>query len=165
MPICGPAPARARRISTGTPWQAKISTSTRAREAYFLDFARDIVAVARMPIMVTGGIRRRAAAEDALAPEDGRPGVAMVGIGQALAYDPDLPNVWRNGERAVAVPAAHWKTRALASLATMAMAKTQLRRMGAGKRPKRVSALRAVIVQQWLTRRRNRDYRNWLASR
>ena len=59
----------------GTPQLA----STRAQEAYFIDFARDIVAVARMPVMVTGGIRRRAAVEAALAPEDGRAGVARSG--------------------------------------------------------------------------------------
>ena len=41
-------------------------SSTEQREAYFVDFARDIAAVAKMPIMVTGGIRRREVAEDAL---------------------------------------------------------------------------------------------------
>lgn len=139
--------------------------STRAREAYFVDFARDIVAEAKMPIMVTGGIRRRATAEDALAPEAGRDGVAMVGIGQALAYDPDLSNEWRKGEKVVTVPAVGWKKRVLASLATMSMAKAQLRRMGAGKVPKPVSGIWAVICQQLLTMRRNRQYRAWLGNR
>ena len=139
--------------------------STRAREAYFVDFARDIVAEAKMPIMVTGGIRRRATAEDALAPEAGRDGVAMVGIGQALAYDPDLPNEWRKGEKVVTVPAVNWKKRVLASLATMSMAKAQLRRMGAGKMPMPVSGIWAVICQQLLTMRRNRQYRAWLGNR
>ena len=46
-----------------------------------------MTAIAAMPIMVTGGIRRRGVAEDALAMEDGRAGVAMVGIAQALAFD------------------------------------------------------------------------------
>ena len=36
---------------------------TLAREAYFLEFARDISKLARMPIMTTGGIRRREVAE------------------------------------------------------------------------------------------------------
>ena len=39
---------------------------TLAREAYFLEFARDIAKVARMPLMVTGGIRRRAVAEQVI---------------------------------------------------------------------------------------------------
>ena len=118
-----------------------------------------------MPIMVTGGIRRRATAIDALAPEDGRPGVAMIGIGQAMAYDPDLPNDWRKAETVVTVPAVQWKRRPLASLATMAMAKAQLHRMGDGKAPKRVSPIWSVIVQQLQGRRRNRQYRAWLAAR
>ena len=57
-----------------------------------------------MPVMVTGGIRRRAIAEAALAPERGRAGVAMVGLAQALAYAPDLPNRWQAGEAVVEVP-------------------------------------------------------------
>ncbi|WP_272833784.1 NADH:flavin oxidoreductase/NADH oxidase family protein [Paracoccus fistulariae] len=139
--------------------------STRAREAYFVDFARDIVAEAAMPIMVTGGIRRRATAAEALAPEEGREGVAMVGIGQALAYDPDLPNAWRGGEKVVTVPSVQWKKRALASLATMAMARAQLRRMGAGKSPRRVWPVGAVLSDQIRTLHRNRSYRAWLGKR
>lgn len=74
--------------SPGLPNRAKEApkrASTARREAYFLAFARDIVVVAAMPVMVTGDIRSRAVAED------GRPGVVMVGIAQALAYAPDLP--------------------------------------------------------------------------
>ena len=140
--------------------------STRAREAYFLDFARDIVAVAKMPVMVTGGIRRRATAEDALAPEDGRAGVAMIGVAQILAYAPDLPNQWRRAERAVDVPAAHWKNRPLSGLATMAMTKLQLRRMGQGEAPNPTPWAPAALIGDLLrTRRRNRQYRHWLQGR
>src|SRR2546427_10187552 len=53
-----------------------------AREAYFLEFAREIATVATMPLMVTGGIRRREVAEQVLAS-----GVAMVGIATALAIE------------------------------------------------------------------------------
>lgn len=141
------------------------SASTRAREAYFVDFARDIVAEAQMPVMVTGGIRRRGTAVDALSPEDGRDGVDMIGIGQALAYAPDLPDQWRKAETVVTVPAVRWQKRALASLATMAMTKAQLRRMGQRRSPKPISAIRAVIVQQFLNRWRNRQYRAWLNKR
>lgn len=140
--------------------------STRAREAYFVDFARDIVAAAQMPIMVTGGIRRRATAEDALAPEDGRAGVAMVGIAQALAYQPDLPNLWHSAEDVVEIPSVSWKNRTLAGLATMGMTKLQLRRMGAGKAPRRARWVPGLLVlDQIRTRRRNRQYRAWLHKR
>lgn len=137
--------------------------STRAREAYFVDFARDVVAVADMPIMVTGGIRRRATAEAALAPEDGRPGVAMVGIGQALAYVPDLPNRWHQAEAVVKVPQVRWKNRAVSGLANMAMTKLQLRRLGKGRAPKANAWAPLVLIRDRLRMsRRSRRYRDWL---
>ena len=140
--------------------------STRAREAYFVEFARDIVAQAKMPVMVTGGIRRRATAEDALAPEDGRPGVAMVGLARALAFVPDLPNLWRQRETVAAIPAIRWRQGALNGLATMAMAKLQLRRMGAGKAPKADAWAPGVVACDLLrTQRRNGQYRQWLRRR
>lgn len=142
------------------------AASTRAREAYFVDFARDIVAVARMPVLVTGGIRRRATAEAALAPEDGRAGVAMVGLAQALAFAPDLPNRWREGEAVVEVPLIRWKNRPLSSLAIMAMAKLQLRRLGAGKAPKPGAwAPGVAVLDQIRTIWRSRRYRAWLRAR
>ena len=149
----------------GRPQQTSKRASTARREAYFLDFARDIVAAAEMPIMVTGGIRSRATAEDALAPEDGRPGVAMVGIAQALAYAPDLPNRWQRRDEVIAVPKVAWKNN-LASLATMALTKLQLQRMGRGKQPTFSAwAPLALVRDQLRTRRLNRGYRNWLAHR
>ena len=146
----------------GRPQQA----STRAREAYFVDFARDIVAEARMPIMVTGGIRRRAIAEAALAPEGDRAGVAMVGLAQALAYAPDLPKRWQAGEAAVDVPMVRWKNRALSGLATMALTKLQLRRLGAGRGPRPQAWAPWVLIRDRLRMaRRSRRYRSWLQSR
>jgi 2,4-dienoyl-CoA reductase-like NADH-dependent reductase (Old Yellow Enzyme family) len=149
----------------GRPQQQAKRASTRKREAYFLDFARDIVAVAAMPIMVTGGIRSRAMAQGALAPEDGRAGVAMVGIAQALAYAPDLPKRWQPREEMIDVPKVDWKG-GLASLATMAMTKLQLQRMGRGKTPTfRLWAPWVLVRDQLRTRRLNSRYRTWLQSR
>lgn len=146
----------------GAPQKA----STRVREAYFIDFARDIQAAAKMPIMVTGGIRRRAVAEEALAPEDGKAGVAMVGIAQALAFAPDLPNQWHDQEHVVSLPEITFKKQGVASLARMGVTKFQLRRMGRGKAPKPgVSPLWALIAQQAQTMRRNRQYQTWLKQR
>src|SRR5260370_17712884 len=61
--------------------------STAAREAYFLCFALALSAVARMPVMVTAGFPRPAPARPALKPNKGRPGVAMVGITRATAFE------------------------------------------------------------------------------
>lgn len=136
------------------------------REASFVDFARDVVAVARMPVLVTGGIRRRATAEAALTPEDGRPGTAMVGFAQALAWAPDLPNRWRAGEAVVELPVVRWKSRPLTSLATMALAKRQLRRLGAGRSSGSGAWAPGVVAcDQIRTLWRSRRYRAWLQSR
>ena len=109
---------------------------------------------------------RRATAEDALAPEDGRPGVAMVGLARALAFVPDLPNLWRQRETVAAIPAIRWRQGALNGLATLAMAKLQLRRMGAGKAPKADAWAPGVVACDLLrTQRRNGQYRQWLRRR
>jgi 2,4-dienoyl-CoA reductase-like NADH-dependent reductase (Old Yellow Enzyme family) len=133
---------------------------TLAREAYFVEFARDIRKVARMPVMVTGGIRRKVVAEQVIGS-----GVDMVGIGTALAIDPALPNAWRLGkEAAPELPPIHWKNKAMASLANMATVKFQLRRLSKGRRTyAAVSPLRALLVQQAATVCRARQYRRWVA--
>lgn len=58
--------------------------STRKREAYFIDYAERIRAVAKMPLMVTGGFRSRAAMEEALAGA-----CDVIGIGRPLISDPE----------------------------------------------------------------------------
>lgn len=135
---------------------------TLAREAYFLEFAQDIRAVAKMPIMVTGGIRRLAVAEEVI-----RSGVDMVGIGTALAINPRLPRVWLAGQQAAPVlPPITWKNKALASLANMAAVKFQLRQLSRGKPTNaRVSPLRALILQQTSDAWRARKYRRWVSER
>ena len=142
------------------------SGGTAAREAYFLDFARDVSAVARMPVMVTGGIRRRAVAEQALRPSEGRPGVAMVGIASAFAFEPKLAEKWKDDEALdVQIPSVGWRNKAYASLARMALVKLQLRRLGRGRQPKpNASPLLSLIRQQIITKRRTRLYRTWVSQ-
>ncbi len=135
---------------------------TLAREAYFVEFARDIRKVARMPVMVTGGVRRRPVAEEVVAS-----GVDMVGIGTALAIDPYLPRDWQAGKNnAPQLPPITWKNKTMASLANMAMVKFQLRRLSQGKASNpQVSPLRAFILQQLATELRTRQYRRRMARR
>jgi 2,4-dienoyl-CoA reductase-like NADH-dependent reductase (Old Yellow Enzyme family) len=135
---------------------------TLAREAYFLDFARDIAAVATMPLMVTGGIRRRGVADRAV-----DSGIAMVGIATALAIEPDLPRNWRLGHRAVpALKPINWKSKPLAATAHMAAVKYQLTRLSRRRRTApRVSPAWALIVSQADARRRAQRYRRWIAGR
>lgn len=132
---------------------------TLAREAYFLEFARDITAVARMPLMVTGGVRRRTVAEQVI-----DSGVAMVGIATALSIDPALPRHWRDGKHSEPnLRPITWKSKTLGSLANMAVVKFQLNRLSAGRTTKPdVSPLRALILQQIATACQTRRYRLWM---
>lgn len=141
-------------------------SSTAAREAYFIDFARDIAGVATMPVMVTGGIRRRAVAEAALSPEGDRIGVAMLGIATAMTVEPALPARWRAGESLeIDLPSLKWKNRALAAGATMAIAKLRLRRIAAGKIMKRTpSPMLTFIGDQLRTHRLAKRYRAWMLA-
>jgi 2,4-dienoyl-CoA reductase-like NADH-dependent reductase (Old Yellow Enzyme family) len=131
---------------------------TLAREAYFLEFARDLAAVATLPLMTTGGIRRRAVAEQVLAG-----GVAMVGVASALALQPELPNAWFAGQDLDATPTpVTWKDKGLAGLATMALVKRRLRALGAGRgSPRRYSPLFTLVVDQLRTKRLVGRYRRW----
>lgn len=135
---------------------------TLAREAYFIEFAKDLRAVANMPLMVTGGIRRRPVAEQVI-----ESGVAMVGIGTALAIDPHLPRGWRNGQdSAPALRPITWKNKVLASLGNMAAVKFQLRRLSRGKLTvPEISPVWALLLQQVATGLRARTYRRWMRRR
>ncbi len=134
---------------------------TLAREAYFLEFASEIAAIAKMPVMVTGGIRRRAVVEQVLAS-----GVAMAGIATALAVDPNLPRDWRNGgDSQPLLQPVRWNNKTLAALATMSVVKFQLRRLSQGRNPKPgVSPLRALLLDQIRAARRTKQYRKWVQA-
>lgn len=135
---------------------------TLAREAYFLEFAREIRAVASMPIMVTGGIRRAPVAQQVL-----DSGIELVGIGTALAIDPNLPRDWQLGlGNAPQLPPITWNNKVLASLANMAVVKYQLRRLSQGSQSTpEVSPAWALLVQQLADLLSTRRYRSWMARR
>jgi 2,4-dienoyl-CoA reductase-like NADH-dependent reductase (Old Yellow Enzyme family) len=135
---------------------------TLAREAYFLSFAQDLVATARMPLMTTGGIRRLAVAHQVLAG-----GVAVVGMASALAQQPDLPACWQRGDDAAApLQPVNWKDKVLAALASMALVKRRLRLLGGGQAAAgRLSPVWTLLLDQWRTRRLTRRYRAWLGAR
>jgi len=64
-----------------------LKASTVKREAYFLEYAQAIHAVAKMPILMPGGFRSRAGMEAALASGD----VDVIGLARPLCTQPDLP--------------------------------------------------------------------------
>lgn len=61
------------------------AASTRAREAYFLDYARQVRPRASMPLMITGGMRAVATMNEAL--DSGA--CELIGIGRPLCVSPD----------------------------------------------------------------------------
>ena len=129
---------------------------TLAREAYFLEMAGELASVANMPVMVTGGIRRLAIVEQVL-----DSGIAMAGIGTALAIEPQLVKRWREGQNShPQLPPIRWKRKPLAALASMAVVKFQLNRLSRGRKTRPdVSALWALILDRVYIARRTRQYR------
>ncbi|WP_405876216.1 NADH:flavin oxidoreductase/NADH oxidase family protein [Streptomyces sp. NBC_00005] len=132
---------------------------TKAREAYFLTLAEELVATSPLPLMLTGGIVRRPVAEEVLAS-----GVALVGMGSALSVDPDLPNHWREGTDAkVELSPVLIKDKSLAAAASMSRIRYQLRRI-AHSRPTnpQVNPTLALLRESITSKRSLRQYRTWL---
>ncbi|MDH6144056.1 2,4-dienoyl-CoA reductase-like NADH-dependent reductase (Old Yellow Enzyme family) [Kitasatospora sp. GP30] len=134
---------------------------TQAREAYFLDLAKELAATSPLPLMLTGGITRCDTAEQALAS-----GVAVIGMGTALAVTPDLPDRWRAGREAdQRMRPVTWSDKALASVATMAQVRRQMHRLAQGRDPKPgTHPAVALVADQPKQRRALRRYRAWLST-
>jgi 2,4-dienoyl-CoA reductase-like NADH-dependent reductase (Old Yellow Enzyme family) len=135
--------------------------STQAREAYFLDLATDLANTSPIPLMLTGGITRQETAEKVLAN-----GVALVGMGTALAVTPDLPNRWGAGAEADGqLRRVTWSDRTLASAAGMALVRYQMRRIARGRQPAlRTHPVHALACDQLVQRRAMCRYRSWLQA-
>ncbi|WP_217166414.1 NADH:flavin oxidoreductase/NADH oxidase family protein [Streptomyces sp. AC512_CC834] len=132
---------------------------TLAREAYFLVLAKQLLATSPLPLLLTGGIRRRAVAQQVL-----DSGVAMAGMATALAIDPTLPRQWLAGREAQATaPRTLLRNKALAAAALQAVTSRQLARLGQGK-PSGTSYSPAValLVERLVRARRRRDYLTWV---
>jgi 2,4-dienoyl-CoA reductase-like NADH-dependent reductase (Old Yellow Enzyme family) len=143
---------------SGRPADAR----TVAREAYFLELAAALAETSPLPLMLTGGITRRETAEAVL-----ESGVAMVGMGTAIAVTPDLPNRWRAGREAThRLKPINWSDRTLASAASMSLVRHQMRRTTRGKDPTgRTHPLHAFVCDQRAQRRALGRYRAWLGTR
>lgn len=129
-------------ISGGTYEQPEMSggsvrSSTREREAYFLEYAQKIRArLPGTPLMVTGGFRSAHAMKAALVSG----ATDIVGLARPLVMEPDLPARILAGEdmRSVVAPI----TTGIRQVDEMAMMEVswyarQIHRMGAGKEPSR----------------------------
>lgn len=120
-----------------------VAASTRAREAYFLEYARTVRdLVGDIPVAVTGGFRSHTAMEDAVSTGE----CDLVGIGRPAATTPDAADVlltrradaviahqMRYGMRRVLGKVADLK--ALDGLLDLGWHADQLHRLGAGLAP------------------------------
>ena len=75
----------------------KIKESTKKREAYFLEYAKDIKTAIKCPLMVTGGFRTAEFMNQALADSE----LDIVGIGRPLCINPDFSKQLLSGESVV----------------------------------------------------------------
>jgi len=78
----------------------KVSASTAAREAYFLDYAKQVRPLVKMPMMITGGMRSLSVMDDALASGN----CDVVGVGRPICTDEDCGAKLLRGE-ATGLPA------------------------------------------------------------
>lgn len=145
----------------GRPIQSP-PTRTAAREAYFLELASELAETSPLPLMLTGGITRRETAETVLSS-----GVELVGMATAIAVTPDLPDRWQKGlEATEQLKPVTWSDKALASAASMALVRHQMRRITQGREPTgNTHPLYALIRDQISAGRALRRYRRWLGTR
>jgi len=145
-----------------------------SREAYFLDYAREVQKIATMPLMVTGGFRTRQAMNEALSNGE----ADLIGLGRPLCVDTDAPARLLTGQLEV-LPA--WEKtlrigpgllgpgspigliKALNGFGMQGWFYTQLHRIAAGQQPNRkLGVLRAFLKMQGLDTRMAKAYRQTL---
>lgn len=82
-------------ISGGTYFPgAKSASDGAGKGPYFLEFAEAARKITSKPLMLTGGFKTKAQADDALA----RGIVDFIGLARSVIIDPSLPNNWRKSE-------------------------------------------------------------------
>ncbi|MDI9244411.1 NADH:flavin oxidoreductase/NADH oxidase family protein [Marinobacter sp. CHS3-4] len=112
-----------------------VKASTRAREAYFLEFAEKVRESVSVPLMVTGGFRSAQGMSEAVSSG----ATDLVGVARPSAIEPDFPNRILSGEPfESAVTPIKTGIKAIDNMALMEVSwyARQLGRMGKGKPPK-----------------------------
>jgi len=105
-----------------------VKESTKRREAYFLDYARSMRAVAKIPLMVTGGFRSRAGMIEALESGD----LDVIGIARPMCVETDLPARLLDGS---AEESGRYEATIVPPKAGLAWFCLQLLRIGRGQTP------------------------------
>lgn len=136
-------------ISGGTyeaPAMTGVKASTKAREAYFLDFADKVRArIPDVPLMVTGGFRTHAGMAAAL--DSGS--LDFVGIARLMAMEPEVPKRLLAGQDpAETVRPIKTGIKPVDEMAIMEVSwyTRQLKKMGQGKDPKPGESAKKVFL-------------------
>ncbi|BDY05789.1 NADH:flavin oxidoreductase/NADH oxidase family protein [Ferrimonas sp. YFM] len=109
--------------------------STKAREAYFLEYAEQVRSRVSVPLVVTGGFRSSRGMNQALASG----AVDMVGLARPLSVMPDMPNramADKEFEIRFKEPTTGFKGVDAMAMLGITWYEFQLERMGRGKAPK-----------------------------
>ncbi|MGJ3231471.1 MAG: NADH:flavin oxidoreductase/NADH oxidase family protein [Oceanicaulis sp.] len=144
-------------------FEGAVRETTKAREAYFMAYAEEVLKTAKTPVMVTGGFRSKTAMEEAV-----DSGVAVIGIGRPLCVIPDAPKRLLAGEY-TALPAfeenltlgSGWfgpastsdLMKAANGFAALAFFYRNIIRMADGKAPKRKMNLVGALIAHQLQER------------
>ena len=122
-----------------------ITESTRTREAYFLDFARQARQISSIPLMVTGGFRTASVMREVL--ESGS--LDVIGMARPLAAEPDLSRKIINGTSQGSSYKLHsYGIKKLDFLSESGWCMAQFNRMARGKEPLlEMSAWRSLFEQ------------------
>lgn len=129
-------------VMTGTV----IKDSTKKREAYFLEYSKEIKKVIKCPLMVTGGFRTGEFMNEALAQNE----LDLVGLARPLALNPDFSNQLLRGENVesqVKQLSSGFKT--IDSIVPLEIVwySYQIHRMGENKRPNPDASVYSAIAK------------------
>lgn len=106
--------------------------STKAREAYFLDYAEKVRQKVSIPLMLTGGLRTRKTMEQVLADQS----IDIIGLARPMAVNPDLPKQLIEGKIEKYESDFHGiGIASLDSFIELMWHTHQLHKMGAGREP------------------------------
>lgn len=144
-----------------TDRDGQMRSSTKAREAYFLEYAQEIRQKVSLPLMLTGGLRTAAVMAEVV----GEGHVDMVGLARPMALEPDLPRQLLDGEAEGAKQVnPRVGVKLLDSVLSLSWSHRQMKRIARGLEPDETlgawsTALLGVLSnlpihpKQWLWRR------------
>lgn len=140
----------------------KRSERTIAREAYFIEAAEELKKIAKVPLVVTGGITRKETADTVASLSDN----VLAGMGTALGIIPDLPNRWAAGEAPELKRSSSWILPGMLQfLGGLAGVQWNLHSIGKGKATwPEVWPLFAVVWSVVSEKKQMDQYKKWVTS-